>query len=218
MAMCRTFEQAACTGRHDACRSLYWHSRARLPTGHPSWPTRRGTCPDLVLKARGMRWCSRRVGPPSQPTTGYAGRRQGLCRASSGVQSYVAVMPVGGLTARARAAEPGNDPPDAGTAARAAAGRRRRRHRVGYGYRDKDRVQRGAAQLGDRAGGVAGQSCRFMGRRLGADPTSPLTGLIRQRLGRGRRCPGGVGCHEPNRCGNCVSGANRPAKVADFVA
>jgi hypothetical protein len=42
--------------RHDACRSLYWRSRARLPTRHPSWPTRRGTCPILVLKARGGRW------------------------------------------------------------------------------------------------------------------------------------------------------------------
>src|SRR5918994_4844767 len=29
---------------------------ARLPTGHPSWPTRRGTCPTLVLKARGGQW------------------------------------------------------------------------------------------------------------------------------------------------------------------
>ena len=29
---------------------------ARLPTRHPSWPTRRGTCPIMVLKARGGRW------------------------------------------------------------------------------------------------------------------------------------------------------------------
>ncbi|HEX8799094.1 MAG TPA: hypothetical protein VF772_10795, partial [Terriglobales bacterium] len=43
------------TGRHDACRSLYWRSVARLPTGHPSWPTRWGTCPIMVLEARGGR-------------------------------------------------------------------------------------------------------------------------------------------------------------------
>ena len=42
-------------GRHDACQSLYWRSKARLPTGHPSWPTRRGTCPITVLRARGGR-------------------------------------------------------------------------------------------------------------------------------------------------------------------
>jgi hypothetical protein len=37
---------------HDAYRYLHWRSRALLPTGHPSWPTRRGTCPSVVLQAR----------------------------------------------------------------------------------------------------------------------------------------------------------------------
>ena len=37
---------------HDACRYLYWRSRAQLPTGRSSWPTRRDTSPTLVLWAR----------------------------------------------------------------------------------------------------------------------------------------------------------------------
>src|SRR5215211_5327247 len=44
------------TSRHDACRNLYGRSRARLPTGHPSWPTCRGTGPTLVLVARVRNW------------------------------------------------------------------------------------------------------------------------------------------------------------------
>src|SRR4051812_42426151 len=44
------------TSRHDVCRSLYGRSKARLPTGHASWPTRRGTCPIMVLTARSGRW------------------------------------------------------------------------------------------------------------------------------------------------------------------
>src|SRR6185503_18895088 len=44
------------TSRHDAGRSLYGRSKARLPTGHASWPTRRGTCPIMVLMARSGRW------------------------------------------------------------------------------------------------------------------------------------------------------------------
>src|SRR4051794_16859649 len=44
------------TSRHDACRNLYWRSRARLPTGHPSWPACRGTDPRLVLVARVHGW------------------------------------------------------------------------------------------------------------------------------------------------------------------
>src|SRR5689334_5659547 len=44
------------TSRHDACRNLYGRSRARLPTGHPSWPTCRGTGPKLVLVARVRNW------------------------------------------------------------------------------------------------------------------------------------------------------------------
>src|SRR3954467_11941805 len=44
------------TSRHDAGRSLYGRSRARLPTGPASWPTRRGTSPIMVLMARSGRW------------------------------------------------------------------------------------------------------------------------------------------------------------------
>src|SRR3954463_5733666 len=44
------------TSRHDACRNLYGRSRARLPTGHPSWPTCQGTGPTLVLVARVRNW------------------------------------------------------------------------------------------------------------------------------------------------------------------
>src|SRR3954451_23384704 len=44
------------TSRHDACRNLYGRSRAQLPTGHPSWPTCRGTDPRLVLVARVHGW------------------------------------------------------------------------------------------------------------------------------------------------------------------
>src|SRR3954463_12030419 len=44
------------TSRHDAGRSLYGRSKARLPTGPASWPTRRGTCPIMVLMARCGRW------------------------------------------------------------------------------------------------------------------------------------------------------------------
>jgi len=36
--------------------TLYGRSKARLATGHSSWPTRRGTNPITVLKARGGRW------------------------------------------------------------------------------------------------------------------------------------------------------------------
>src|SRR3954462_11079762 len=56
------------TSRHDVCRSLYWRSKARLPTGHASRPTRRGTCPIMVLRARVDAGCSRRAGPPGQLT------------------------------------------------------------------------------------------------------------------------------------------------------
>src|SRR5215211_6168449 len=44
------------TSRHDACRSLYGRSKARLPTGPASWPTRWGTCPTMVLTARAYGW------------------------------------------------------------------------------------------------------------------------------------------------------------------
>src|SRR3954467_6772419 len=44
------------TSHHDACRNLYGRSRARLPTGHPSWPVCRGTDPRLVLVARVHGW------------------------------------------------------------------------------------------------------------------------------------------------------------------
>src|SRR5215218_6823294 len=44
------------TSQHDTCRNLYGRSRARLPTGHPSWPTCQGTGPKLVLVARVRNW------------------------------------------------------------------------------------------------------------------------------------------------------------------
>src|SRR3954447_12161237 len=44
------------TSRHDAGRSLYGRSTARLPAGLASWPTRRGTSPLMVLKAQGGCW------------------------------------------------------------------------------------------------------------------------------------------------------------------
>src|ERR1700739_2035607 len=46
--------------------SLYWRSQARLPTGHPLWPPRRGTCPIQVLKAQEISGNSQRAGPPGQ--------------------------------------------------------------------------------------------------------------------------------------------------------
>ena len=46
--------------------SLYWRSQARLPTGHPLWPARRGTCPVQVLEAQEISGNSQRVGPPGQ--------------------------------------------------------------------------------------------------------------------------------------------------------
>src|SRR5918998_2479847 len=57
------------TSRHDACRSLYGRSKARLPTGPASWPTRQGTCPIMVLKARVDAGCSQQAGPPGELTT-----------------------------------------------------------------------------------------------------------------------------------------------------
>src|SRR3954466_3496047 len=44
------------TSRHDAGRSLYGRSTARLPAGLASWPTRQGTSPLMVLKAQGGCW------------------------------------------------------------------------------------------------------------------------------------------------------------------
>src|SRR6266540_3519647 len=44
------------TGHRDARRSLYGRSRRKPPTGHPSRPLCRGTCPTLVLAARGGQW------------------------------------------------------------------------------------------------------------------------------------------------------------------
>src|SRR6516164_6345096 len=46
--------------------SLYLRSQARLPTGHPLWPARRGTCPVQVLEAQEISGNSQRVGPPGQ--------------------------------------------------------------------------------------------------------------------------------------------------------
>src|SRR5215207_5204350 len=44
------------TSRHDAGRSLYGRSKARLPTGLASWPTRQGTCPIMAITARADGW------------------------------------------------------------------------------------------------------------------------------------------------------------------
>ena len=46
--------------------SLYRRSQARLPTGHPLWPARRGTCPVQVLEAQEISGSSQRVGPPGR--------------------------------------------------------------------------------------------------------------------------------------------------------
>src|SRR6266481_3134932 len=54
------------SGHHDDCRSLYWRSEARLPTGLASRPTCRGTCPPQVLEAQGAKGRSRLAGPCRQ--------------------------------------------------------------------------------------------------------------------------------------------------------
>ncbi len=46
--------------------SLYRRSQARLPTGHPLWPARWGTCPVQVLEAQEISGSSQRVGPPGR--------------------------------------------------------------------------------------------------------------------------------------------------------
>ena len=65
------------TSRHDACRSLYRRSKARLPTGHPSWPTRRGTSPIWCSRHEVDDGRSRQVGPPGQLTQRRAARFPG---------------------------------------------------------------------------------------------------------------------------------------------
>ena len=54
--ICHDLVLVCYTSHHDACQNLYWRSKARLPTGHPSWPTRQGTSPTLVLGARVHMW------------------------------------------------------------------------------------------------------------------------------------------------------------------
>src|SRR3954449_4673031 len=76
------------TSRHDACRSLYGRSKARLPTGHASRPTRRGTCPIMVLTARVDAGCSRRAGPSGQLTA----RRDQTPPEGTGATSYWACV------------------------------------------------------------------------------------------------------------------------------
>src|SRR3954449_4980971 len=110
------------TSRHDACRNLYGRSRARLPTGHPSWPACRGTDPRLVLVARVHGW--------SLP----AGRlaRSAYTRTDRAFPGYrctdrlVGVEELGGVgerpflaldAHRAVQAEPGLPPPHPSTAA-----------------------------------------------------------------------------------------------------
>src|SRR5215469_222276 len=48
------------------CRPCTGAQQARLPTGHPLWPARRGTCPVQVLEAQEISGNSQRVGPPGQ--------------------------------------------------------------------------------------------------------------------------------------------------------
>ena len=51
-------------GHRDACQSLYWRSRRKPPTGHPSRPLCRGTSPTQVLVARVGIGGSQQIGPP----------------------------------------------------------------------------------------------------------------------------------------------------------
>src|SRR5215469_3626003 len=75
--------------------SLYWRSQARLPTGHPLWPARRGTCPVQVLEAQEISGNSQRVGPPGQSMmrTGQAAcqrYREVSCLANDATRSWSA--------------------------------------------------------------------------------------------------------------------------------
>src|SRR5215831_4865543 len=75
--------------------SLYWRSQARLPTGHPLWPARRGTCPIQVLEAQEISGNSQRVGPPGQSMmrTGQAAcqrYREVSCLANDATRSWSA--------------------------------------------------------------------------------------------------------------------------------
>src|SRR2546425_7344673 len=51
-------------GHRDACQSLYWRSRRKPPTGHPSRPLCGGTSPTQVLVARVGIGGSQQIGPP----------------------------------------------------------------------------------------------------------------------------------------------------------
>src|SRR3954466_9597257 len=52
----RDFLRGIRRGQSAGAQILYGRSRARLPTGHPSWPVCRGTDPRLVLVARVHGW------------------------------------------------------------------------------------------------------------------------------------------------------------------
>ena len=108
----------------------------------------------------------------------------------------VAIMPLGAPIGSGLGIQnPAMISHDDGARDGAVPGRCRRRHRIGRGDRDGTGLRRGAAELGDRAcqgpgpdgagdeggdrGRAAGLSRRPDAAAMGADPSSPLTGLIR---------------------------------------
>ncbi len=52
------------TDRHDACPSLYWRSRRKLPTRRPSWPGTEAQVPPRCSRRRG---CSVALDPLARP-------------------------------------------------------------------------------------------------------------------------------------------------------
>src|ERR1051325_4331925 len=60
------FSHQSSTSRRDACRHLYWRSRAQTSYWASVATARRGTCPQLVLRARVLCWLLPTVGPPGQ--------------------------------------------------------------------------------------------------------------------------------------------------------
>ena len=107
-----------------------------------------------------------------------------------------AIMPLGAPIGSGLGIQnPAESPPDHRAVQGAGAGRRRRRHGLGRGSRHGDRLRRRADEHRHRRGrrpdphgpgheaGGRGRARRFlagrMPRRMGADPSSPLTGLIR---------------------------------------
>jgi hypothetical protein len=86
-----------------------------LPTGHPLWPARRGTCPVQVLEAQEISGNSQRVGPPGQSImrTGQAAcqrYREVSCSANDAERCWSAAGRRGADAAdvRAREVRPGH--------------------------------------------------------------------------------------------------------------